>query len=1389
MLLFVRVTVYCSLLTVFAYAQAVSAALNTASAPVPTAIPDALKPWVTWVLKDQAEYGCPRIAQQTEQRRCAWPGLLSVDVTANAARFTQNWQVFGNSWIILPGNTQHWPGKVLLNGKPATVLDRNGRPAIQLEPGEYTVEGSLNWLKPPQYLPIATDTALIQLRRDGQIATAQLDNNGRLWLRDQPGAKPNEERNDTLKVEVFRLLSDDIPLQLNTELRLAVAGKPREILLGQLLPDNAEVMAFNSSLPARVEADGRLRVQARAGEWRISLQARYLAPVTLFNMKKLDPLWPEQEIWSFRANPQLRGVKISGVPAVDPSQIDIPPQFANLPTYLMTTDQTLSLDEQYRGDAAPAANRLNLRRTLWLDFDGGGATTKDHIQGTFTHNWRLRSAPDLSLGRIVVNGTPQLVTRMPGEQNDGIEIRHSQVDVEAISRLPSLAAVSATGWLHDFDSVDLQLRLPPGWQLWHATGPDRVQLSWLSHWDLWDLFICLLIVGGLFRVLDWRWGCLGALTLALTYHQPGSPLLGWVILIAALPLLAALSAGRFKQLINGIAHATLTVLVVTVIAFAVQQIRQGIYPQLEQQRAINSDPYGYASSTLPAASPELAMEADMLSSDSLARKSTGMRGMTDPAPLIAELKQQRYRPTDNVQTGPGEPSWQWHQVSLGWSGPVKAAAPLSLYLSPPWLTRTLKFIQVALVCLLLYGLGSRLIKYHWLLADRERKTNDQSASTSAASSPLALLPLLPLLIMLATQLAAPGATAATYPSRALLEELKTTLTRAPDCSPQCAAVQQTHLALTDQGLVLSQRVSVGVAVAFPLPADKSWQPTSVVVDNQPASLASADNKLWVHLMPGSHDITLTGAIRGDNISVPFPLTPHTTTVIAEGWRIHGLSEGQVAGGTIQLEKEVRETAQDTLLPAPVKPFVRVERQLSSDLDWEVTTTVSRIAPATGSINLRIPLLAGEAVVTQNLLTENQHVLVTLGAEQRQTQWRSVIKPVAQLSLQAPSTTAWIEHWQILASPRWHISGDGIPLVKTGSDNGPHVQLWQPWPGETLTLTAVQPQPVPGPTTTVENVEINHHPGGRSATLTLSLRIRTSLGGDYKFAQPPSARLQSITIDGVEQTTPGEDQQVVIPLHPGLQTVAIIWELDQGVVLTTATPRFELPTPASNIDIKLQLPSDRWPLLVNGPDIGPAMLYWGVLAVILIIAAGLGKIIKLRSLSVPVNTWQWLLLALGMSTVNMVGSIPVVLWFFAMEARRRRPLPTSSSFFNIAQMGLIALSVIALLSLFYTIPQSLLSAPNMQVTGNGSSNYFYQWYQDHSLAVLPQGWVFSLPLWVFRIAMLLWSLWIVFALLGWIRWGWQCLSTGGLWNNTPTPRARTRFGKKPVAADNTTTGGT
>jgi len=69
---------------------------------------------------------------------------------------------------------------------------------------------------------------------------------------------------------------------------------------------------------------------------------------------------------------------------------------------------------------------------------------------------------------------------------------------------------------------------------------------------------------------------------------------------------------------------------------------------------------------------------------------------------------------------------------------------------------------------------------------------------------------------------------------------------------------------------------------------------------------------------------------------------------------------------------------------------------------------------------------------------------------------------------------------------------------------------------------------------------------------------------------------------------------------------------------------------------------------------------------------------------------------------------------------------------------------------------------MLVTGNRSSASVLNWYQDRSASTLPMAKVVSLPIFVYRVLMLAWSLWLASALLNWLKWGWGCFSSNGLW---------------------------
>ena len=97
------------------------------------------------------------------------------------------------------------------------------------------------------------------------------------------------------------------------------------------------------------------------------------------------------------------------------------------------------------------------------------------------------------------------------------------------------------------------------------------------------------------------------------------------------------------------------------------------------------------------------------------------------------------------------------------------------------------------------------------------------------------------------------------------------------------------------------------------------------------------------------------------------------------------------------------------------------------------------------------------------------------------------------------------------------------------------------------------------------------------------------------------------------------------------------------------------------------------------------------------------------------------------------------------------------------------TVAALIALAASVPLGLLGTPEMHIVGNGSSAYDYHWFQDQTRGALPEAFVVSAPMWLYRVVMLAWSLWLALAIVRWVRWGWAAFATGGTWKTRPAQR--------------------
>jgi hypothetical protein len=271
---------------------------------------------------------------------------------------------------------------------------------------------------------------------------------------------------------------------------------------------------------------------------------------------------------------------------------------------------------------------------------------------------------------------------------------------------------------------------------------------------------------------------------------------------------------------------------------------------------------------------------------------------------------------------------------------------------------------------------------------------------------------------------------------------------------------------------------------------------------------------------------------------------------------------------------------------------------------------------------------------------------------------------------------------------------------------------------------------------------------------------------HKIILPEDAKLQSVTINQKSQPIRQEGRVVTLPITPGTQEIDLQFQQPIGIGQYFQTAKIELGINSVNTNIEIKMPNDRWILFTGGKAIGPAVMIWGILIVIVFFSIGLGQV----SIT-PLKTHHWLLLGVVLSQLPVPFMLLIIGWFMALGWRERLATNNLSPLkFDAIQIGLGILTLIALGGLLQAIQLGLLGHPNMHIAGNASSADYLRWYEDRTAGVLPQVWVFSLSMWIYRIAMLLWALWLSFALLHWLRWGWEAFSKDRLWKTLWTRKA-------------------
>ena len=1313
-------------------------------------VPAQLESWVPWVLHGQEQRFCTS-SSDGKQQFCIWPEPLVMALDGSGGNFSQGWHMKRDGWIALPGSEKLWPQQVKINGEPALVVNRNGQPAIHVDiAGQYDIEGKFGWKSLPESLAVPAGTGIIRLTVNGDELLADVSE-VTLWLSRSRQQEAKVE--DTVHTQVYRLIEDSIPMIVTSRIEVQVSGKPREILLDWQLPEEQIPLSLQCNLPVKIGTDGRIHMQARPGNHYVTFRSRLQGPVDALTFRQ-SPLGPETEYWSFRAQNQLRMVKIGGEPsAIDPSQTSIPGEWRAYPAYMVKKGQSLQFETLKRGNPEPPPNNLVLHRTLWLDSDGSGMTIQDNLSGTIHRKPRLEMQPPAALGRMVINGRDQLITRIDNDGPAGVEVRQGRIDGLAVSRIEGDLSFPAGGWGQSISKLSGELVLPPGWTVLHASGIDRVQ-TWITRWTLLDCFIVLIIVISSLKLLGIVKGGVALIALMLSYHDPDAPVFMWLAVLACIAIAQALPGSRHIHLVKRAKLVLLVGLAIMVLPYSVEQLRIGFFPQLERVYNPYIPPVEQLADAMVDDEKMVAPQSEAAYGG---RALSKVKSAPSSALYTRQIQLEEHFDTQaKVQAGPGVPARKWRIVRLLWNGPVEKELDISLLLISPFFNLLIAIVKVAAIYLLAFFMID--LKKG---GDVRFELADPGKTAAAA-----------LLLMLLPAMAVTPGHCTEYPNQELLDELQGRLLEPAKCFPHCADFEQMHIDLQGSTITVLLQSAAATNCAVRLPAGTGIFWHTATLDGTPSPVLSEGEELWAGVLEGRHEIGLTGRVNRTSLQLQLPGKPHRVEFDGHGeWLVAGLDDNNVPENRLQFTRKKEQQEQAAFAASTLPPLMQVERVLHLGLQWRVETIVTRLSPADSSVFLKIPLLDGESVTDAEFKVDNGAISVPFEPNETRKRFQSVFKKQGTLALTAPDTPEWHEIWRLNASPVWHVEADGFAPILHHSKAGTWQPEWRPWPNEQLTLTVTRPAGVPGPTKAIESSKLTIIPGLRSTTMQLAFTIRSTRGDQQSITLPENAVIQSVRINGREQPTK-KDNTVVIPLNPVSQQVEIEWRTPQAISAMFAVPEIDLGSESVNAEIEIQV-GNRWVWFVRGPQMGPAILFYSELLIILLVALALG-----RSGLTPLKSYHWLILGFGLCQSGLIPCLIIAAWFIALKIRQEKGSILPGGWFNFAQAMLVLLTIVAIGALGYAVRNGLLGHPDMLISGNDSSSYLLRWYLDRvTSTLLPQPMVVSIPMIAYRITMLTWALWMSFYLIRWVKWGWNCFTREHIWQKTDIKLRRKKDTKK------------
>ncbi|MBX7144310.1 MAG: hypothetical protein K1X79_07645 [Oligoflexia bacterium] len=1354
-------------------------------------MPSELQPWVEWVRAGNPEWRC---ARSSGAPVCVWPGVVELALRQKSADLSLRVEVLKESWLPLPASELISPSAITVTNSTGAKLDSvvASEPQaveIKLPEGSYIVQAHYAWDKLPPEFPIPAEYGYVNLKFLDGLATLHAKRSERGIAFEAATEAPATQ---SASLSVFRRLNDGSPVRLETRLRLQVSGRARPLDLGNVLPQHFTPVEISSPLPAFLSPDGKLAVQVVSGDFEISVLAVAQQPLSAIVASPLTAIWPKEEIWAWQPLPTFRSVEIINANTIQAETTGMPSEWLGAATYVIPKGQGITLKELRRGEQAPPPNEITLSRELWPNFDGSGFTVRDRLEGRFMQGERLNALPDTKLGRADQNGHQLLITSDPQSGLHGIELRETNLKMEAVSNLSGISSISAVGWDTSVNSLSILLHLPPLWRLIAVSGGSAPS-SWFESWSLLHLFLGIVMVVVANLLLGRGVALLLGAALFLNHGEFMAPRMLFVHLLLLIAWRSFIEDKQsfWGQLCNNVLVVTLLAWSLQGLAFLKLQFTQALFPQLEAgtryrtvlQHILSaleehlmawpvllllivvaavairylrkaSSALGFLGRLLVVgvcASIILPLSASLLAGISWLGGSSnyysayqgssydGMLEAPSSAPLrfksyagkieAADLEQQTFTYQDKaLASGPALPTWSWRHHQIQVPTPALPTHQISFVLFSPMLNQALSLLRSLIMILLLLAVPRKL-GFRF------------SMPTPALGTAAAFLFLLP------------NAAWADFPRESLLKELQQRILSTHCQRERCASIERLNLNLSDERFRLEIDVNSEGKAAIALPGPlEVFPPSSVQLNGKDTAALRrvAAGMLEVQTPAGKSALVVEGKLgHADAFSVQFIDRPLSMSVNAPLWLVEGLQAGGVVTDSLRLTRRDKPGANTTVEQpehgsSNLPLWLVVERQLMLHDQFRVITSVRRIGNTREPYHARIPMLPGEQVTSEQVSVENEQVLVSFAAGAESVQYMSSMPFQAELQLRASNTDRLSEEWRIQCSTVLACSYEG--LTPTSSAMGVSRMLtWNPFPAEEVKLHATALSSVSGEHITVDSLTHELHWGTGIAEGVVTTALRLTEQSQFSLGLPAEAQLVKAQLDNGNAAYTVVGSQVSLLMSPGAHNLELRYRVPFSPGFKESTPALSINTVGHNVTTRILPSSDRWLLWTSSDGWGPSVLFWSKLLVVLFICLALHRAGLLNGSRVGAG-----LLGIGLASLPMLWVGVPIIWLVLVHRSDLYAKLTKNANARLRAGILIVATVLGANFLYHIVEMGLVLEPPMLVVGNQSTSSKLQWLFDHTGTAIPQPWLISLPLWAWRAFAIVWATWLVLAFVTWLR---------------------------------------